>query len=65
MERRGKRPEVRICSAFEATRTATQCLAGAYERLVPIPRRLPRQPLARSTGLAVDAQPRARSAERG
>jgi hypothetical protein len=67
LERRGRPPELQIRSAFEATRTAAQCLAGAYERLVPIPRRLPRLPAIRGpqTAVATDAQPRPRSAERG
>jgi hypothetical protein len=67
MGRRGRRPEMRICCAFEATRTAAQCLTLAYERLVSIPRRLPRQPVARGTGAnqAVGVEPRPRSAERG
>src|SRR3954464_15647969 len=38
MGRRGRPPELQIRSAFEATRTAAQCLAEAYECLVPIPR---------------------------
>lgn len=29
--------ELQVRIAFEATRTAPQCLAAAYERLVPIP----------------------------
>ena len=45
MGRRGRPPELQIRSAFEATRTAAQCLAEAYEHLVPIPRRLPRLPI--------------------
>jgi hypothetical protein len=67
MERRERPPELRIRSAFEATRTAAQCLAEAYERLVPIPRRLPRLPVTRGPRIAVaaDARPRPRSAERG
>jgi len=35
--RKTKELEVRI--AFEASRVAPQCLADAYERLIPIPRR--------------------------
>ena len=67
MGRRGRPPELQIRSAFEATRTAAQCLAEAYEHLVPIPRRLPRLPATRGprTAVAADAQPRPRSAERG
>ena len=67
MGRRGRPPELRIRSAFEATRTAAQRLAAAYERLVPIPRRLPRLPASRGPRdtVAADAQPGPRSAERG
>ena len=67
MGRRGRPPELQIRSAFEATRTAAQCLAEAYERLVPIPRRLPRLPATRGPRIAAaaDAQPEPRSAERG
>ena len=67
MGRRGRPPELQIRSAFEATRTAAQCLAVAYQRLVPVPRRLPRLPVARGpcAAVAADAQPRPRSAERG
>jgi hypothetical protein len=67
MGRRGRPPEMRIRCAFEATRTAAQCLTLAYERLVPIPRRLPRQPVARGKGAGqtVGVEPRPRSAERG
>ena len=67
MGRRGRPPEMRICCAFEATRTAALCLTLAYERLVPIPRRLPRQPVARGTGAgqAASVEPRLRSAKRG
>ena len=67
MGRRGRPPELQIRSAFEATRTAAQCLAEAYERLVPIPRRLPRLPAIRSPRIPVvaEAQPGPRSAERG
>ena len=49
MGRRERPPELQIRSAFEATRTAAQCLAEAYERLVPIPRRLPRLPITRGS----------------
>jgi len=67
MGRRGRPRELQIRSAFEATRTAAQCLAEAYERLVPIPRRLPRLLATRGPRIPVvaDAQPRPRSAERG
>jgi hypothetical protein len=39
MARRNKHPDLDVRVAFEATRIAPQCLAEAYERLVPIPRR--------------------------
>lgn len=39
MTRRGKAPDLTIRVSFEAARIAPQCLAKAYERLVPIPRR--------------------------
>ena len=66
MGRRERRPELQISRAFETTRIAAQCLAGAYERLVPIPRRLPRVPVDRSSGaVAANAHPRPRSAEHG
>jgi len=68
MARRRDGPELQVRTAFEAARIAPQCLADAYERLVPIPRRLPR-PAARSEVLpghaaAVD-RPMRRRAERG
>ena len=67
MRRRERRPELQISRAFEATRIAAQCLAEAYERLVPIPRRLPQVPVNRSTAgaVAANAHPRLRSAEHG
>lgn len=67
MRRRERRPELQISRAFEATRIAAQCLAEAYERLVPIPRRLPRVPVNRSTAgaVAANAHPRPRNAEHG
>ncbi len=36
MARHGRCPELRVRSASEAARIAPRCLAGAYERLVPI-----------------------------
>ena len=42
MARRSKPAELEMRVSFEATRIAPQCLAEAYERLVPIPRRLTR-----------------------
>lgn len=40
MARRSTPLELRLQISFEASRIAPQCLADAYERLVPIPRRL-------------------------
>ena len=40
---RRKATELEVRVAFEASRIAPQCLADAYERLVPIPRRLTRK----------------------
>jgi hypothetical protein len=40
---RRKAMELEVRIAFEASRIASQCLADAYERLVPIPRRPTRQ----------------------
>jgi hypothetical protein len=67
MGRRERRPELQISRAFEATRIAAQCLTGAYERLVPIRRRLPRVPVDRSPAAAVaaNARLRPRNAEHG
>jgi hypothetical protein len=42
MARRSKPAELAIQVSFEATRIGLQCLAEAYEQLVPIPRRLAR-----------------------
>jgi hypothetical protein len=39
MARRDKHPDLDVRVSFEAARIAPQCLAEAYERLVPIPRR--------------------------
>lgn len=39
MARRSKCPELEVRASFEAGRIAPQCLAEAYEHLVPIPRR--------------------------
>ncbi len=39
MARRNKSCELELRVSFETTRIAPQCLAEAYERLVPIPRR--------------------------
>lgn len=42
MARRSTPLELRLQVSFEVSRIAPQCLADAYERLVPIPRRLTR-----------------------
>lgn len=42
---RRKATELEVRIAFEASRVAPQCLADAYERLIPIPRR-PTRPTA-------------------
>lgn len=39
MARRSTPPKLRLQVSFEVCRIAPQCLADAYERLVPIPRR--------------------------
>lgn len=68
MARRNKHPGLEVRATFEAARIAPQCLADAYERLVPIPRR-PTRPVVRveaPPGPAVAAdRPMHRSAERG
>jgi hypothetical protein len=62
--RKTKELEVRI--AFEASRVAPQCLADAYERLVPIPRRPTRPTAARRPPLDPAATlPPLRRIERG
>lgn len=38
MARRSKDPDLEVKALFEAARIAPQCLAEAYELLVPIPR---------------------------
>ncbi len=68
MARRNKHVELEVRISFEATRIAPQCLAEAYERLVPIPRRPTRQIECRGVppGLSATAdQPDWRRAERG
>ncbi len=37
MARRKGKAELQVRTSFEASRTAAECLAAAYERLVPIP----------------------------
>ena len=54
MARRSKPPALITRVSFEAARIAPQCLAEAYERLVPIPRRPTRVP----TRVTVADEPR-------
>ena len=69
MARRSKRPELEVRVSFEAARIAPQCLAEAYERLVPIPRRparlLGRGEIPRGPVAAADPPPMCRRAEGG
>lgn len=46
MVRRSGGPELQVRFTFEVARIAPQCLAEAYEHLVPIPRR-PTRPVIR------------------
>ena len=68
MARRTQPPEPVMRVSFEAARIAPQCLAGAYERLVPIPRRPTQTPARREAppgpAVAVD-RPMRRRAEHG
>lgn len=68
MARRSKDPDLEVKASFEAARIAPQCLAEAYELLVPIPRRPTRDTaltrVARATLVAPD-QPGWRRAEGG
>jgi hypothetical protein len=67
MARRKGDAELQVRTSFEASRTAAECLAVAYERLVPIPCRPIRTDVwheSRSTAAAA-VPPRRRSAERG
>jgi hypothetical protein len=68
MARRKGAAELQVRAAFEATRTAPQCLIAAYERLVPIRCRLtgPKtqsETLPQATAAVVS--PQRRRAERG
>ena len=49
MARRSEPAELEMRVSFEATRIAPQCLAEAYEHLVPIPRRRTRPTEHRGT----------------
>jgi len=68
MARRSKQPDLDVRVSFEATRIAPQCLAEAYERLVPVSRR-PTRPVVRSApppgSSAAADRPGRRRAERG
>lgn len=68
MARRRKGPELQVSTSFEAIRIAPQCLATAYEQVVPIPRRPTRSAAGfdASPGLeATDAKAIRKGAERG
>ena len=69
MARRDKHAELDVRASFEAARIAPQCLAGAYERLVPIPRRRPTRPVAQGEAPpgspAAAVRPGRRRADRG
>jgi hypothetical protein len=68
MARRRQPPEPTMRVSFEVARTAPQCLADAYERLVPIPRRPTRVTVAdepRPDLAGAADQPTRRRAERG
>lgn len=68
MARRDRHPELDVRASFEAARIAPQCLAGAYERLVPVPRRLTRPAVSFAAPpgpVAAAVRPSRRRAERG
>ena len=63
---RRKSAEMDVRIAFEASRIASQCLADAYERLIPIARRPTRQAAANQPPLdPVAAKLPLRRSERG
>jgi hypothetical protein len=63
---RRKATELEVRIAFEASRIAPQCLADAYERLVPIPRRSTRHAAVSQPSLDPAAtSPPLRRIERG
>lgn len=63
---RRKATELEVRIAFEVSRIAPQCLADAYERLVPIPRRPTRQAAVSQPSLDPAAtSPPLRRIERG
>ena len=63
---RRKSAEMDVRIAFEASRIASQCLADAYERLIPIARRPTRPTSANQPPLdPVVATPPLRRSERG
>jgi hypothetical protein len=60
--------ELQVRTSFEASRTAAECLAAAYERLVPIPCRPIRTDArleSRPPSVLAPMMPRRRSGERG
>jgi len=68
MARRKGNAELQVRASFEASRTGAECLAAAYERLVPIPLRAIRTEVRRESppAVAVAAVPsRRRSAKSG
>jgi hypothetical protein len=68
MARRDRHPGLDVRASFEAARIAPQCLAGAYERLVPVPRRPTRPAVsfaARPGPVAAAVRPGRRRAEGG
>jgi hypothetical protein len=66
MARRSTPPELRLKVSFEVSRIAPQCLADAYERLVPIPRRSTRPIISAATSATpAAALPMRRRADHG
>lgn len=68
MARRRNGLELQVSTSFEAVRIAPQCLATAYEQVVPIPRRPMRRPEsldASPEAGAADAKAMRKGAERG
>jgi hypothetical protein len=66
MARRSTPPELRLQVSFKVSRIAPQCLAEAYERLVPIPRRSTRPIITAATSTTpAAALPMRRRADHG
>ncbi len=63
MARRRNDRELQVSTSFEAVRIASQCLATAYEKVVPILRR-PMRPASRLDG-SPDAETMRKGVERG